>query len=356
MPRQTDHSDREILRSWSVSQSRGKFLVQRLGLTTLRTSRRRTLNSRRISWPSLFLSSWSNFHSITRRSAVSVTPSVCAVVPGIGNKTRTVEMSLIPTVAGKNRKRPGQDRTINLLGIGVVGKRLNSVVKSRIRWPLKAALSPGVQPNGTFSYYYLLSILAFLVWEGFTFTGFLALWWPATGAGFAYKSIWWVSRTDSSNKEEEMGFTLTFAVGFVVSDGRSRNGFAIGRDAPTIARPLMALFVYDKSQVIFAFLFLFSQAFYFDSISGLTYLNFRESSVLVAFRNESLASRRRFFAQSTSTADAARLVSLVQSPGCSLSQPSLRHTTFLGSCKNNQPPQVKRKERKRMSRWICCCC
>ena len=48
---------------------------------------------------------------------------------------------------GNNRKRPGQDSTINLLGIGVVGKRLNSVVKSRIRWPLKAALSPGVQPT-----------------------------------------------------------------------------------------------------------------------------------------------------------------------------------------------------------------
>jgi hypothetical protein len=105
--------------------------------------------------------------------------------------------------------------------------------------------------------------------------------------------------------------------------------------------------VYDKSQVIFAFLFLFSQAFYFDSISGLTYLNFRESSVLVTFRNESLASRRRFFAQSTSTADAARLVSLVQSPGCSLSQPSLRHTTFLGSCKNNQPTPPSQERRKK---------
>ena len=43
-----------------------------------------------------------------------------------------------------------------------------------------------------------------------------------------------------------MGFTLTFAVGFVVSDGRSRNGFAVGRDAPTIARRLMAL-LYDKN-------------------------------------------------------------------------------------------------------------
>ena len=35
--------------------------------------------------------------------------------------------------------------------------------------------------------------------------------------------------------------TLSFAVGFAVSDWRSRNWFAIGRDAPAVARPLMTL-------------------------------------------------------------------------------------------------------------------
>ena len=44
----------------------------------------------------------------------------------------------------KKKEKKGND---DLLGIGVVGKRLNSVVNSRIRCPLKAALSPGVQPR-----------------------------------------------------------------------------------------------------------------------------------------------------------------------------------------------------------------
>lgn len=111
MPRQTDHSEREILRSWSVSQSLGKFLAQRLGRTALRTSRRRILNSRRISWPSLFLSSWSNFHSITRRSAVSVTPSICAVVP-------TKQSKLIRFAIAKNRFRHS-DNTIHWFGFNL---------------------------------------------------------------------------------------------------------------------------------------------------------------------------------------------------------------------------------------------
>lgn len=54
------------------------------------------------------------------------------------------------------------------------------------------------------------------------------------------------------------GFTLTFAVGFVVSDGRSRNGFAVGRDAPTIARPLMALLCnIQEEELLFSASFLF---------------------------------------------------------------------------------------------------
>lgn len=101
-PRQTDHSDREILRSWSVSQRRGKFLVQRLGRTTLRTSRRRTRNSRRFNWPSPLLSSWPNFHSMTLRSAVSVaTPSTCATAVPVSKswkqvKERNVQMFYNP--------------------------------------------------------------------------------------------------------------------------------------------------------------------------------------------------------------------------------------------------------------------
>ena len=69
--------------------------------------------------------------------------------------------------------------------------------------------------------------------------------------------------------------------------------------------------------------------FCLNSISWLTYLNFCESSVQIAFRNERLATRRRFFAQSS---DAACLVSFVQSPGCSLSQTSFRQTTLIYSC------------------------
>lgn len=357
MPRQTDHSDREILRSWSVSQSRGKFLVQRLGLTTLRTSRRRTLNSRRISWPSLFLSSWSNFHSITRRSAVSVTPSVCAVVPGIGNKTRTVEISLIPTVAAKNRKRPGQDRTINLLGIGVVGKRLNSVVKSRIRWPLKAALSPGVQPNGTFSYYYLLSILAFLVWEGFTFTGFLALWWPATGAGFAYKLILWVSRTDSSNKEKrnEIYFDVcswVCCVGWTIPEWVCRRAWRTN-NSPSLDGTMCTIRVK-------LFLHFFSC--------------FRRLSILIRFlawltwisanRPSSLHSGMKVSPVGADFLPSPPALPTPPAWWVSFNRRAVRWANrrsdiqrFSAPVKiTNQPPQVKREERKRMSRWICCCC
>ena len=159
MPRQTDHSDREILRSWSISQSRGKFLAHRLGRTTFRTSRLKTLNSRRISCPSPFLSNWANFHSITRRSAVSVTPSTCAIVPA-----ERKNLFFLTSAHQKRKRYAFLSLCHHLLGIGVVGKRLNSVVKSRIRCPLKAALSPGVQPkvSGFFKKYFLLKIHALI--------------------------------------------------------------------------------------------------------------------------------------------------------------------------------------------------
>lgn len=113
--------------------------------------------------------------------------------------------------------------------------------------------------------------------------------------------------------------TLSLAVWFIVSNRRTRNGFAVRRDAPTIACRLMALELTKVSNLFTELSFFSSSSL--NSISGLAYLDFCEPPVLIAFGNERLASRRRLFAQSASTGSC--LVSFVQPPGCSLSQASL---------------------------------